>query len=153
MTVVQKNNLTVQVHNGTEFNVDVTAVVEVVEWFADQETFPFEELSIAVVGDDEMARLNEDFHGESGTTDVLSFDYDDGGGEIILDPYQHRRQAGEFDNDTNEEFLENIIHGLLHLAGFDHTRDEGRHLERQRELVENYVSRHPEVMFLDESVA
>lgn len=146
------NQPSVAVNNQTEFDVNTDALVSLVEWFDRQESFPLDELSVGILDDDEMARLNEQYHDESGPTDVLSFDYGDGTGEILLNPYQHRRQSDEFDNDTNEEFTENVIHALLHLSGYDHTRDDGEHLERQADLIGQWATEDETKQLLKDSV-
>ncbi|MFB6356538.1 MAG: rRNA maturation RNase YbeY [bacterium] len=97
------------------------------------------EISIAIVDDKEMKRLNEKYYGSSGTTDVLSFRYEDGSGEIVLNPYQHKRQSDHYDNTVNQEFVENLVHGFLHLAGYDHKSedDDGRHLNEQNQIMDD----------------
>ncbi len=98
-----------------------------------------ERLSIALVDSPEMARLNRDYYGKQGSTDVLVFPYEQQFAEIVLNPQQQFLQAAEFGNSGPGEFVENIIHALLHLTGYDHTaeEDEGRHLQKQAELIED----------------
>lgn len=132
--------VSIDVNNQTDFEINTTQLEKLIDWFASREEFPCEELSVGVIGDDEMARLNETYYDESGTTDVLSFNYGDGTGEILLNPYQQRRQCDQFDNDLNEEFAENVVHALLHLTGYDHLQDEGEQLQRQANLVEEWFN-------------
>lgn len=126
------------VHNGTEFRIDSEAVAWVCGWVRDRVDGIPEKLSVAFVGDDPMRRHHERYYGEEGTTDVLAFPYEDGTAEVILNPYQHRRQVKQEDHTLNEEVVENLIHALLHLAGYDHTQPEdgGEHLRRQKTLLE-----------------
>ena len=93
---------------------------------------------MVLVDDPEIFRLNEKYYGRAAVTDVLAFPYGGEFAELVLNPAQHARQAQEFGNSPAEEFLENILHGLLHLGGYDHTveADRGRHLERQAELMQ-----------------
>jgi probable rRNA maturation factor len=128
--------LDVALNNQTEFKLDHDQLSRLCQWFRKRESLELESLSVAVIRDEEMADLNRTYHSEEGTTDVLSFHYEDGSGEVLLNPYQHVRQCEEFDNDPSEEFTVNLIHALLHLSGYDHTEDDGEQLERQAELVE-----------------
>jgi rRNA maturation RNase YbeY len=90
------------------------------------------EISVAIVGDSEMKKLNNFYRRKNKTTDVLSFVYEskkNGGvhplfGEIIISYPQAVRQAKEYEWSTKQEIKELLVHGLLHLAGFDHERGE-----------------------------
>lgn len=126
------------VHNQTEFRVDSGAVEWVCEWVRERVEGIPERVSVAFVGDDPMQRLHEQYYGERGTTDVLAFPYEDNTAEVVLNPDQHRRQAKQQNHTLNREVVENLIHALLHLAGYDHTGagDGGAHLRRQKALLE-----------------
>ena len=98
------------------------------------------EVSISFVDDTAMAELNERFRGMEGPTDVLSFECDniddditaaDGPscpvyelGDIIVAPDVAARQSTEFGNSFEQEVSLLIVHGLLHLCGYDHIVDE-----------------------------
>lgn len=73
------------------------------------------ELSVAVVGDKEMIKLNKQHRKQNKTTDVLAFDY----GEIIICLNQTKRQAKELKHSLKEELGILLIHGILHLSGYD----------------------------------
>jgi len=148
-----RSPLQVRIRNETEFEVKSGRVIEICHWFKKREKFPHEELSVAIVSDDEMKRVNRQFHGEKGTTDVLSFDYGDGSAEVLLNPSQHLRQASEFNNTANQEFTENLIHALLHLSGYDHTSDgDDEHLSRQRELMDQISESEPKVVEMTDGI-
>ena len=82
-------------------------------------------LSVAVVGDAEMAQLHEQFLNLPGPTDVLTFelDHDQTGrvteGEIVVCLPEAQRQAATRSHDAGVELLLYVIHGLLHLVGYD----------------------------------
>jgi probable rRNA maturation factor len=118
----------------TDFDVN-SEVIESLLKGIDREGNSFEEVSVALVDDESMADLHETYYGETGTTDVLTFNYDDRTLEIVINPYQHRRQADDAGNTLPEETAENLIHGFLHGLGFDHTNDDGEHLEEQKRLM------------------
>ncbi|MBI4089932.1 MAG: rRNA maturation RNase YbeY [Candidatus Kerfeldbacteria bacterium] len=81
-------------------------------------------LALAFVGDSRVRRLNRRYRGRAGTTDVLSFPGQGGSdlGEILISVPQARRQARQFGTALQQELWLLAVHGLLHLAGFDHQR-------------------------------
>lgn len=90
-------------------------------------------VSVVFVSDEQMIELNDMFRGQNKTTDVLSFpsDFeefenpDNSIGEIVISIDQAQKQALE--NDLTLEFEVNqlILHGILHLTGYDHEIDSG----------------------------
>ncbi len=93
------------------------------------------EVSVALVGDRTMARLNRRFTGRRGPTDVLSFNLVEGAylGEVIVSAETARRQAAERGVPLWKELSLLVVHGILHLAGHDHTLGPGED-RRQRRL-------------------
>jgi len=70
---------------------------------------------VVIIGDRQMARLHQRFSGVPGPTDVLTFHH----GEIVISAETARRQARAFGSTTENELRLYILHGLLHLCGFD----------------------------------
>ena len=96
------------------------------------------DISIALVGDRTIRKLNWRYRGIDRVTDVLAFPGDrNRGGEIIIDYAQIKRQAGQFSPDTRTELHFILIHGLLHLSGY--RDDTGRGAERMRRLGEEFM--------------
>ncbi len=73
------------------------------------------EVEIAIVSDRVIARVHRDFMGIAGPTDVITFAH----GEIVLSAPTAQRYAGQYGHSTDEELALYIIHGLLHLNGFE----------------------------------
>jgi probable rRNA maturation factor len=73
------------------------------------------EISLVLVCDARMKSLNKKYRKRNKVTDVLAFDY----GEIIICLPQARRQAKELRHSLKDELKILLIHGILHLAGFD----------------------------------
>ncbi len=101
---------------------------------------------IAFVDEKEMRRLNSDFRGKDKTTDVLSFAGDDASalGELAICPQVISRQAREHGLLVREELGYMILHGFLHLLGFDHEKtasDAKKMFALQDELFERLRSR------------
>jgi probable rRNA maturation factor len=81
-------------------------------------------VTIAVVKDSTMRRLNRRYRRKSGVTDVLSFGSVDGEslGELVLCASQVRAQAQEHGLPLRDEYAYLILHGLLHLLGYNHEK-------------------------------
>lgn len=103
------------------------------------------ELSVALVDNEEMARLNEQYRGKTGPTDVLSFGCDDpcvaAGeepitlGDVIIAPDVAAEQAADLETTVESELNLLLVHGILHLLGYDHESDEDAAVMQARETV------------------
>ena len=91
--------------------------------------WPEGELSLTLINDRAMARLNRETFGRRGPTNVIAFPLDDapspGGppallGEVVISLETTRRQAQEFGWPWQELLDFFLIHGILHLLGYDH---------------------------------
>lgn len=80
------------------------------------------ELSIALVDDARMADLHECFSGVPGPTDVLTFHH----GEVVVSVDTARSYAAANGLNEHEEVCRYIVHGLLHLHGYDDLSEEKR---------------------------
>lgn len=92
-------------------------------------------VTVVIVSDRHMRELNRQWRGKRGTTDVLSFpagndtfDNPDGEvlGDVVISVEQAARQAKENGITLDEEITQLILHGLLHLCGYDHETDKGQ---------------------------
>jgi probable rRNA maturation factor len=83
------------------------------------------ELGLIFVDEREMARLNLQYRKKKGTTDILSFEPLEEGslGELVICPQVIRRQALEHGLLLREELGYMVIHGVLHLLGYDHEKN------------------------------
>ena|SRR5690242_1860161 len=118
--------------------------------------FPEESVTICFVSDPAMVRMNRKFRDKPGPTDVLSFpvrrlknrpknrrarSLRSAGriraaqyiGDIVISPETARRYARRRSHGLVTELRVLILHGMIHLAGYDHESDQGemRHLERR----------------------
>jgi probable rRNA maturation factor len=111
------------------------------------------ELSIAIVDIEEMAQLNLDYRGKEGPTDVLSFECDDPCavvgpdepvtlGDVVIAPAIAEAQAAEYGHTVEEELNLLLVHGILHLLGYDHEQDADASAmqARERVLLEAWVA-------------
>jgi rRNA maturation RNase YbeY len=106
-------------------------------------------VSVALVDEREMARLNKLYRHLDSSTDVLSFRQADspvewpdptkGGeadlGEVIVCPAVVERFALEESGDPEVRMGWTILHGMLHLLGYDHEKDHGEMRAREQELL------------------
>lgn len=83
------------------------------------------DLAVYLVAADRMTRLNEEFLQHAGSTDVITFDYADPGsnqplhGELFLCVDEAKIQATRYRTTWQEELARYLVHGVLHLTGFD----------------------------------
>ncbi len=119
--------------------------------------FPEGAVTVRLISDSAMAQLNQTFRAKSGPTDVLSFpasavrlrrswprrtNRSDGNGmasaeyvgDIAVSPETARRNARRYSRSLSEEMCILVLHGLIHLAGFDHEADEGQMERLERRL-------------------
>ncbi|MEK6743748.1 MAG: rRNA maturation RNase YbeY [Nitrospirota bacterium] len=106
------------------------------------------EVSVLLVGDTAMRSLNRHYRGKDRTTDVLSFPLREGRfgriqpqvlGDIVLSLPAARRQAKAAGEPCQREIERLLVHGYLHLLGYDHERSraEARRMDgRERRLRE-----------------
>ena len=90
-------------------------------------------LSIVFVGEQRMRRINKEYLGHDYVTDVLTFEH----GEILICPAVAKRNARRFGSSVEKELLLYVVHGILHLAGYDdHTpADIQKMRKKEKELL------------------
>ncbi len=101
-------------------------------------------VTVAFVSDKKMRLLNKTFRGKNATTDVLSFPFEaeefergeNDLGDIFISLEQAERQSIENSLDFAMEIKQLILHGILHLCGFDHETDDGEMSRRELALRE-----------------
>ncbi|HKO99293.1 MAG TPA: rRNA maturation RNase YbeY [Pyrinomonadaceae bacterium] len=108
----------------TRFSESVSAVLPV----------KGQDVTIAFVSDRAMIELNRMWRGKRATTDVLSFPAEqdefekaEGArlGDVVISVEQAARQAKENRMSFDEEVAQLILHGMIHLCGYDHSTDNG----------------------------
>ncbi|MDD2998187.1 MAG: rRNA maturation RNase YbeY [Erysipelotrichia bacterium] len=100
------------------------------------------ELSVVFCDDDFIQKLNNDYRGKNEPTDVLSFPIDEENfepeirllGDIVISTETAARQAESLKHPCVLEIVFLLIHGLLHLHGYDHGQKLERKQMRDREI-------------------
>lgn len=96
------------------------------------------EIFVWLISDRRISRLHREFLGKTGPTDVLTFQH----GEIFISVETARRHAHAFENSLMREIELDIVHGLLHLHGFnDRTPADARRMKNTQEKILHVCSR------------
>ena len=90
------------------------------------------EVSVLLVSDRRMSQLHRQFLHQRGPTDILTFEH----GEILISAPTAKRNARRFGNSLRRELCLYVIHGLLHLHGFD---DQTERNSREMERTQNWI--------------
>jgi len=119
--------MNIEINNTTKSKINLALVHKVVEVFLKKYQKTKSEVSIAFVGDAKIKKLNKEYRGFDKVTDILSFDGEDNFlGELVIDYNQIKRQAKKFKHSIKYELIFILIHGLLHLIGYDDETEKRR---------------------------
>jgi probable rRNA maturation factor len=99
------------------------------------------EISIALVDDATIASVHAEFLDDNSPTDVISFVFDSSPGylegEVVASAETAIARAPEFEGTPEQELLLYVIHGVLHLVGYDDTTPKAR--KEMREMEQRYL--------------
>jgi len=107
--------------------------------------FPEGELSLLITDDSEIADINREYRDKEGPTNVLAFAMRDGEfaeltpyilGDVVISVETARREAGEMGISFEERFDELLVHGILHLFGYDHEQSEEEYVRMEQKSEE-----------------
>jgi probable rRNA maturation factor len=114
----------------------------------EMERSPVCQVGVVITGDEEILALNREYAGEDHATDVLSFSLREGEefvspdevnrlGEVVVSYETAQRQAKDGGHEVDEEIAHLLVHGVLHLLGYDHAEaeDEARMRGRERRVL------------------
>lgn len=97
-------------------------------------------LSVVLVSSGRIKKLNKKYRGKNKTTDVLAF----GGGlnEIVICPSEVKKNAKKYNIEFKKELARVLIHGILHLSGYEHEVSEkkAREMERKQEFYLSQIT-------------
>ena len=129
----------IEVNNLTTFAVDKRLIQRVVRKVLKSEKKKISELSVAFVGTAKIKELNKKYRGKNQVTDILSFDLSSKNnqvsGEVVICPIVVKKNAKKFGLSFKNELRRILIHGILHLLGYDHekSKKEARKMEKKQE--------------------
>ena len=106
---------------------------------------PDGELSILIVDDNEIAKLNKQYLQREGPTNVISFPMRDGNfpgsghdilGDVVISVETAEREGNDSGAGMRKRFAELLIHGILHLLGYDHERNRYQAKKMEKKSAE-----------------
>lgn len=125
-------------NNLEKIEFDFEKIIETVEKGLEEE----KEVSLILVDLDEIHRINKEYRGIDRPTDVISFEEDDEEdenylGDIFICIDKVYEQAKSYGHSNEREFAFLLIHGILHLSGYDHIEkeDEIKMFAKQDEIL------------------
>ncbi len=100
------------------------------------------DVTALLCGDTRIRQLNRDFRGKNKATDVLSFlageNAGDTAGDLAISVETAAKQAARHGHDLSTELRVLMLHGMLHLAGFDHESDTGEMQQHEATLRDRF---------------
>ncbi|MBN2858209.1 MAG: rRNA maturation RNase YbeY [Candidatus Delongbacteria bacterium] len=133
------NNIVVENHSDTK--VVLRNILRAVDFYKKIARIEIVSLSISLIDDPEMERINITHLGHEGSTDIITFDYREPDNkdnnkidaELIICPGQAKLNAKEYGVPLKQELMRLLFHGLLHLTGYDDTDAVKRRKMKKRE--------------------
>jgi len=129
----------VNIFSDSDRRIPRKKIRELISLIEEEEEPPDSTINIIFVRDRKIALLNRNYRGKSGVTDVLSFNIDNEPGEsnifgeIYISTDTAARNAAIFKIGFHKEILHLCCHGLLHLLGYDHEKDDDAEIMEARE--------------------
>ena len=133
----------ISIANNTGYPLDLKHFETIIKKVLEEEGREME-ISLVFVSPKVIKRLNKEYRKKNKVTDVLSFYYGKEKGkdygEIVVCPKRVKKQARRLKIDFEEELERVVIHGLLHLLGYDHERNE-KEAQLMQEKQEFYLAK------------
>ncbi len=128
--------------NQSNLDIDISILEEI------KKLLTAAEVEVIIVEQERMKKLNSLHRGKKRETDVLSFPLDSSFtpetiagfplGSIVISATSARQKAKELGHTIQDEIALLFIHGILHLLGFDHEKDNGEMREKEQALIEKF---------------
>jgi probable rRNA maturation factor len=138
------------IFNTTDEKIDTDELCEVLEFACKHLNIENPLLNIVIVDNERIREINREYRNKDAVTDVISFafeevndvDYGDVRflGEIYISYERCKEQAKDFGHSVRREFSYLAVHGLLHLLGYDHIKEEDKKVMRalEEEILNEY---------------
>ncbi len=133
----------IDINNVNQEDIDIDLIKNTAKKFLEKYNKKDFNVSIAFVDDNEIQKINKKYRHIDKPTDVLSFEGEDNFlGEIIINYSQVVRQAKELNCKIEEELIYILIHGLLHLLGYnDETEEDSKEMKKITDkFISNYLN-------------
>lgn len=130
-------------------NIDDNYVISLANYVLNDEKVSNAELNIIIVDNKKIREINKNYRGKDYATDVISFALEDEPfikidkrilGDIYISFEKIGEQAKAYNHSFKRELSFLVVHGLLHLLGYDHENieDEKIMFERQEKILDEY---------------
>ncbi|MCE1187740.1 MAG: rRNA maturation RNase YbeY [Ignavibacteria bacterium] len=132
----------VHVVSGKKSSITAREVHAVVKHVKQQLQFTIDNLDIAFISGEELLKINQEYLQHNYKTDIISFDYTDGNSavdaELLISVDDAEKNAEKFGVTVKEELIRLVVHGLLHVRGFDDLdkKEKSRMMKEQERLVQ-----------------
>jgi len=122
--------------NQTNLEIDIKEMEKIAKSITDKD------FELIIVDNETIAKINKEYRNIDKPTDVLSFPLEALEnmpiGSIIISADKVREKSKEFGHSIEDEFKLLLIHGLLHLIGYDHEIDNGEMREKEEEIIKKF---------------
>jgi probable rRNA maturation factor len=125
------------INNLTTIQIKEEFLRKVAKKVLEEENKEEADLSIALVGPGRIRALNKKYRKKNRVTDVLAF-LGNGLGEIVICLRQIKKNAKRFSSTFEKELARVLIHGILHLLGYNHEKTE-KEAQKMREKEDYYL--------------
>ena len=141
----------VEIRNLTGFKVAEKELKKIADFVLKKEGKEDFELSLALVSENEIRKANRDYRKKDRPTDVLSFPVEKNFvfppgqnklGEILVCPKQVAINAEKINIGFREEITRVVIHGVLHLLGYDHKKNSRDFFKKQNSYLTQYLNKY-----------
>lgn len=130
----------IEVNNLTQSEISVAFLKKVAEMVLKAEKAQKKELSIVLVSQKKAAELNKQYRRKDKVANVLSFSVPELGlGEVVICPQEVKKESKKYGMMFEQAVAWMLIHGILHLLGYDHKKErDAKHMEQKEHM---YLSR------------
>ena len=122
--------------NETDTKIDLSLCEKIVKEFTK------ENIELILTDSSKIEELNKQYRGIDKPTDVISFPLEKLSnspiGIIVINIDKVIEKSKEFNHGINDEFTLLFLHGLLHIIGYDHEKDNGEMREKEKEIILKY---------------
>ncbi len=123
--------------NQTNLEINLEEIEKIANFITDKD------FELIIVDNETIQAINKEYRNIDKPTDVLSFPLDVSCpgmpvGSVIISANKVKEGAKEFNHSIEDEFKLLLIHGLLHLIGYDHEIDNGEMRQKEKEIINNF---------------
>jgi len=127
----------VHLYSISGFKIDKIQIHKLLSFLIKQLDFTVKSLEINFISSDDIHRMNEKYLGHNYSTDILTFEYSDSvheiDGELFVSVDDAKENAKIFNVNLENELYRLVIHGILHLTGYDDKKESKKLIMKSQE--------------------